>query len=646
MAIRISVIVPCYNAEPYLAQTLGSALDQDCQPHEIIVIDDGSSDQSLSIARRFEAVHPDRVRVHAQRFGQAARTRNFGASLASGDALMFLDADDVIRPDTLGALATALTQEPGSVAICPWFRLVLHDGRWVARPPSCVPRMEGQDPLDAWLTGWYHPPCSVLWSRDAFEAIGSWDEQAGSNDDGDLMMRALVKGTALLETQGGAGYYRRRADGEASLSARRFTRANLSGRLRTVRKIACLLEQSGRTAGHRAALSTAFRLVAADAASEHTDLFRQASALARSYRPSPIQRIKARLAPASQPASRPRSNPVVTADVRFGQARAEAVLAAPTVPGSPEPGSAPPPAPPTVSVVVPTFNRASLLPRAIDSVLAQTFTDFELLVVDDASTDETAEVVRRYADPRVRYLVQPHNTGVAGARNRGMRAARGDFIAFLDSDDEWMPEKLERQIGLLRGTSPSVGLVYSGVESVREGGVPTIEPAGARGDIYREMLHRNVIHGGGSNVVMRRQVIATAGFFHEGLPAIEDYEYWLRITRFFEVDAIDEPLVRYHDRGGAERRSRALRANLEARGWLFSRYARDMRRARVAHLFLLRDVRRALRAPAPDYRTARRLALRALMEAPFSRTALASFVGTSIQGASQWRWVRRHAALG
>jgi hypothetical protein len=155
-----------------------------------------------------------------------------------------------------------------------------------------------------------------------------------------------------------------------------------------------------------------------------------------------------------------------------------------------------------------------------------------------------------------------------------------------------------------------------------------------------------VIHGGGSNVVIRRAVIATAGFFHEGLPAIEDYEYWLRITRFFEVDAIDEPLVRYHDRGSAERRSRALRANLEARGWLFRRYARDMRRARVAHLFLLRDARRALRAPVPDYRAARRLALRAVMEAPLSRTALASFIGTSVQGASKWRWIRRHAAIG
>lgn len=582
--MRISIIVPCYNAEPYLAQALGSALDQDLEPHEIIVVDDGSSDGSLSIARRFEAVHAGRVHVHAQRFGLAARTRNYGASLATGDALMFLDADDVIRPDTLGALAAALTERPRSVAICPWFRLVLHEGRWVERPPSCAPRREGQDPLDAWLTGWYHPPCSVLWSREAFESIGQWDEQAGSNDDGDLMMRALVNGVALVETKRGAGYYRRRADGEVSLSARRFTRANLTGRLRVVRRIAFLLAESGQTAAHRAALSTAFRRVATDAEGEHPDLFRQALALARSHRPPAIQRIKSRLTGAtnSRPSTR-RDDPVTSVEVRFGQARADAVREAAAARGSSGRGTDAAPAPPAVSVVVPTFNRASLLPRAIDSVLAQTFTDFELLVVDDASTDETGEVVGRYTDPRVRYLVQPQNTGVAGARNRGMRAARGDFIAFLDSDDEWLPEKLERQIGLLREASPSVGLVYSGVESVREGNVHTIEPAGARGDIYREMLRHNVIHGGGSNVVIRRAVIGTAGFFHEGLPAIEDYEYWLRITRFFDVDAIDEALVRYHDRGNAERRSRALKANLEARGWLFSRYARDMRRARVAH---------------------------------------------------------------
>lgn len=623
---RLSVVVPCYNAGPYLGQALGSALDQHRRPDEIIVVDDGSTDESLAIARRFAVAEPDVVRVYAQRSGRASRTRNLGAMLADGDALMFLDADDVIGPDTLGALEAALSEAPGGIAACSWYRMVLEDGDWMRRPRSCAPRREGQDPLAAWLTGWYYPPCAVLWSRDAFESAGRWDEEVGVNDDGDLVMRALAQGRPLAETTAGAAYYRRRGDGELSLSGQRRSRAGLCDRLRVVRKIAFWLRESGRLDAYRAALSDAFGQIAADASSGRPDLARQARALARHYRPPRLTRAgRAFRQRGAWGDTRPQSRkPQPAAPVAWGAQYAERVFAladaaTPTAPVET-------PARPAVSVIVPTFNRADLLPRAIASVRSQTFGDFELIVVDDGSTDGTEAVVAGFPDTRVRYLQQPHNAGVAAARNRGIRAARADLVAFLDSDDEWLPDKLARQVAVFHDASQDLGLVYTGVECVLPGGGRRIDRPEARGDVYRQMLGRNVVHGGGSNVMMRRSVVATVGFFDERLSAIEDYEYWLRIARFFRVEFVDAPLIRYYDPRGPDRRSQALRANLETREWFFQKHAREMRQAGVAHLFLLKSMRRALGAADPDVSAARRLALRAVREAPTSRAALAGLL--------------------
>ena len=120
---------------------------------------------------------------------------------------------------------------------------------------------------------------------------------------------------------------------------------------------------------------------------------------------------------------------------------------------------------PIVSVVIPTFNRAHLIMRALQSVLTQTFTAWETIVVDDGSTDDTETVVLSLGDSRIRYCRQPENRGPAAARNRGMREAKGEFIAFLDSDDEWFPDKLELQVARFRELPETVGLIYTGAQT-------------------------------------------------------------------------------------------------------------------------------------------------------------------------------------
>lgn len=239
-----------------------------------------------------------------------------------------------------------------------------------------------------------------------------------------------------------------------------------------------------------------------------------------------------------------------------------------------------------VSVVIPTHNRAHLLPRALESVLGQTFTDLEVLVVDDGSTDRTSEVMATYTDPRVRYLVQPENRGVSAARNRGFREARGQFIALLDSDDEWMPEKLEAQVALLRDADDKIGAVYTGVETVDPLGQRHVHLPQHRGDLYGELITRNVMHGAPSNILMRRQVLEEVGYFDEEIPAIEDYDYFLRLSKAFHIEIIERPLSRYYDVHDQVRKSLNLRENYDARNYFFRKHQADLQRAGVAEQFL------------------------------------------------------------
>lgn len=634
--MKVDVIIPCYNAERYIAQTISCALEQTLSPHQIIVVDDGSTDGSLAIARTFEAACSGQVRVHSERSGNAARTRNIGASLSDADAFMFLDADDVLAPDTLEALAGALADKPDGFAGCPWKRLKLLHGKWMSQPATCAARRADQDALAGWLTGWYYPTCSVLWSKTAFLQSGRWDEEATMNDDGDLIMRALAFGFPLAETTSGMSYYRILPDGQTSLSGKKTTYGGLKGRLAVVEKIASMLEENGRVDDYRASVVRALEFVERNAVNHYDALWQEARLKKRHYAPSVWQRLRTRLrtfpGAAGKTAPAPQTLPDEPEEVSFGLKRAGTVLAGANTRNNGE--TLPSPAlahHPAVSVIVPVFNRAHLLERTLKTVIGQSFTDFEVILVDDCSDDDPAAVVRSLGDSRLRYLRQPENQGVAAARNRGLREAKGDLIAFLDDDDEWFPEKLALQVALFQRSPTDVGLIYTGVETytgVDDGPDDcsrTHQIPSARGDLYRELLVRNIFHGGSSSIMIRKNVVARVGFFDESLPAIEDYDYWLRITRRYKADFVSTPLIRYNDcrtplqgRDSHRRRSLDIQANLVARALFFEKHGAEMRRAGLAHLFLIHSARRSLVPELFDVAGARRLALRALMLAPGS----------------------------
>lgn len=196
---------------------------------------------------------------------------------------------------------------------------------------------------------------------------------------------------------------------------------------------------------------------------------------------------------------------------------------------------------PLFSVIIPTLNRAERLVRAIQSVNAQTFQDFEIVVIDDG-TDHTAAVLAPFGD-RITYLRGP-GAGVAAARNLGMEKARGAYLAFLDADDRWYPRKLARVADAIQA-SPASGLFYSRIDYVGPSGERLVSPRirCIRGDGYRALLEGDFIAN--SAAVVKKACIGEVGGFDPGLYGCEDWDLWIRIARRYPIWCLLETLVAY-----------------------------------------------------------------------------------------------------
>lgn len=199
---------------------------------------------------------------------------------------------------------------------------------------------------------------------------------------------------------------------------------------------------------------------------------------------------------------------------------------------------------PAVSVIIPTYNRCRLLGRAVQSVLSQTFRDFELIIIDDASTDGTDNLIKSFDDSRIVYSPHEKRAGSNASRNIGIRIALGKYISFLDSDDEWLPEKLEKQISVFAGGNEKLGVVYTGYSDENIDRDEPVIPH-CRGDIFTDLLVKNVV-GSTTTPLVKCACFETAGLFDETMPASQDWDMWIRIARHFEFDFVPEILARYY----------------------------------------------------------------------------------------------------
>ena len=198
-----------------------------------------------------------------------------------------------------------------------------------------------------------------------------------------------------------------------------------------------------------------------------------------------------------------------------------------------------------VSVVIPSYNSARYVVTAVESVLAQTFRDYEILVVDDGSTDDTKEVLSKYGDS-IRYLYKP-NGGVSSARNYGIEKATGKYVALLDADDVWMPEKLAKQIAVLEADE-NIGLCYASTEKVDENLQAVIGYIEANSyEDYCEalLLNLNIVAGSCSSAIVRRDVTQQTNGFDAEFSTCADWEYWLRLSLLTKFAPVADYLVKY-----------------------------------------------------------------------------------------------------
>lgn len=195
----------------------------------------------------------------------------------------------------------------------------------------------------------------------------------------------------------------------------------------------------------------------------------------------------------------------------------------------------------SVSIILPTYNRSHSISLAIQSVLKQTYSDFELIVVDDGSTDNTVQIIQQIPDSRITYSVHDINKGAAAARNTGMRLAKGDYIAFLDSDDSWIPEKLEKQLAFLKIQPDKVGgcVSYYRLQFPEKSIVRKIP---MEGSFYQQSL-KGCNLSPGSTLIFRKSCLNNVGYQDEALKRFEDWEWQIRFAQYYQWKRVPEVLA-------------------------------------------------------------------------------------------------------
>ena len=234
-----------------------------------------------------------------------------------------------------------------------------------------------------------------------------------------------------------------------------------------------------------------------------------------------------------------------------------------------------------VSVILPTYNRERVLGRSIQSILDQTFQDFELIVVDDASNDNTRDVVNAFCRPNIRYIRHTENLGPGSARNTGINLAQGKYIAFQDSDDQWLPEKLEKQIRYLDSAPSHVGVVYSVLLRMNGSNTMPVPPeklGRIEGDIHRSLCRGNFIAL--PSILVKKECFTRAGLFDKHLHQYEDWDMWIRISKYYHFGFIDEPLVNSYFTPGSVN-EKGVVSEVQAARLIFKKHHEEYREDRT-----------------------------------------------------------------
>ncbi len=506
---RISTIIPLYNGATYIEAALRSVMRQTLPPNEVIVVDDGSTDNGAEIVRRLAAEYP--ITLLSKANGGQSSARNFGAVHATGDLIALLDQDDIWYPDHLAELVKPFLR-PRSTALG-WVYSNLDEiaanGHMLVR--SFLTTLGSQHPkrdIFACLKqDMFILPSASLISREAFDAVGGFDERLSGYEDDDLFLRLFL-----------AGFDNEYID--TPLSQWRIYDASSS--------------YSPRMGKSRAVYAR--KLVAAYPDDPVRSLYYTRDLLVpRFYRPIAAD---CRKALRSQDAEAFRA---ARADLDF-----IAEFLSPTHPSGRDTRDL------LITVVIPLYNGARYIEQALRSVFCQSLPAAEIIVVDDGSTDDGAAVVERLAAEHPIRLFHKANGGQSSARNYGIARAGGDLIALLDQDDAWYPNHLERLAQpFVEPRARELGWVYSNLDEIDATGrrivgsalskLPTQHP---KRDVFA-CLREDMFVLPSASLISRRAFEAVGGF-DETLSGYEDDDLFLRLySAGYDNEFVDEALSQW-----------------------------------------------------------------------------------------------------
>jgi glycosyltransferase involved in cell wall biosynthesis len=527
----VSVIIPAFNAAGVIGETLESVRNQTFQNFEAIIVDDGSTDDTAAIARRFCETDP-RFTFVTQANAGASVARNTGILRARGEWIALLDHDDVWFPQKLER-QLALGREDTRANFL-FTNFYLWDGQRDLRLmyPDDRSFPEG-DTIRRLIFSFTYLPSTVMVRRQTLLEANLFDPELLMSQDWDMWLRIAERGIWARGIREPLARYRR-----------------WPGSLTVANRLACNEDN---------ALAIKKRL----RATRHADLiplYRRSLAALQTH----CERMRARRLVETDPDALPSFIwRAWRLDPRTKWLRWYLCLVWPKWLGgnmtrryvhrkirSRWQGADDKPAlkTPLVSVIIPVWNGAAFLSEALRSLQAQTYAHFEAVIVDDGSTDDTAAIARRFCelDSRFMLVTQP-NAGISAARNAGILRSRGEWIALLDADDIWLPQKLERQMALSRD-DPRANFLFTnfyfwdGRRDLRLM-YPDDRPL-PEGDIIRQLIFSSIYLP--STVVVRRQTLLEANLFDPEMLMAEDWDLWLRIAeRGFWPRGIREPLVRY-----------------------------------------------------------------------------------------------------
>ena len=279
---------------------------------------------------------------------------------------------------------------------------------------------------------------------------------------------------------------------------------------------------------------------------------------------------------------------------------------------------------PLVSVIIPTYNRANLLKRAINSVLNQTYKNLEIIVVDDGSTDNTEEIVKEYQDSRIQYILLPENRGVSSARNRGVKSSRGNFISLLD-DDEYLPERIEKSMKVLKNAPENVGMVCSNYWKIEE---EKKEIGFLKYSL--EDAKRNWAFPAVGSSIIRRKVFEKICLFDEEFGPGGDTDFAIRLCKDFSFYFIDEPLLNYYVTKGSLSHKINPEISIRKRKLFLEKHSLDLKKNRRLFARYLCYIGSDL-LRISQIKEARRYLLKAFITHPIRVKYITKFLGTYIK---------------